>query len=409
MGLAAILLSASACTFPNRRDDLRIWQDVANHGLEFERAFEQTTGIPFEGGNTVELVENGQIFDELERDIGTARQSINIAPFIWRPSPPSDRIVKAVLERTRAGVACRVLVDPFWSAKFREVHDVLHRGGCDVREFRPLWANLGPTIFLRNHRRAIVIDDRIAYTGGFGIWRSWEGRGLVPEHWRDTNARVTGPVVRQIQLAFAESWQEVGGKLLPGDELAPVAPTGHVRAAFVPSAPTPATSKVERMTILMVATAKERLWISNAYFIPSTALCDMLIAKAKAGVDVRVLAPGPVTDVPPIRAAQRSTYERLLAGGVRIFEYAPSMMHAKTMLVDDQLAVVGSANIDPLSNKWMEEGELVVEDPGVNAELARSLERDFTHSLEIRLSWWSKRGWIDRLWASWVPLIGLFL
>lgn len=406
---ACALLLAAGCTFPNHRHDLRVFDDVATGGSGLSIALEQSTGVPMVEGNSVELVENGRIFDVLEEEIRRAQFSVNLAPFIWRPSAPSDRIVRVLTERARAGVRCRVLIDPIWSLKFDRVSKALVEAGCDVRQYRPIRANLGPRVLLRNHRRAVVIDGRVGITGGFGIWESWEGDGLQKEEWRDSNVRVTGPVVRDLQLSFAENWQEVGGGLLPADEFPRPPPTGTARAGFVTSDSNPGLSHAERMTLLMIAAAKDRLWIANAYFIPSTAIADMLVLKAKAGVDVRILCPGPVHDVPPVRAAQRSTYEHLVRNGVRVWEYQPTMMHAKTMVIDDRVTVIGSTNLDPLSTKWLEEASLVIEDPALNAELAASIEKDLEHSLEIRWSWWSKRGLAERLMVSLVPLIGIFL
>lgn len=406
-GTVLAALWSAGCSFPNHRHDLRIRDAVDQEGLSL--ALEQSTGVPLREGNEVVLLENGRIFDALEQEILKAEHSVNLAPFIWRRSAPSDRIVAAVLDRRRAGVSCRILVDPFWSLDFNSVARTLGNAGCEVREYRPLRANLDHRILLRSHRRALVIDGKVGFTGGFGIWKAWEGEGLKPEQWRDTNVMVKGPVVRELQLAFADNWQEAGGGLLPPSDFPALEAQGTARAGLVASESNLGTSDAERMTLLMIALAKSRLWIANAYFIPSTAIADMLIQKAKDGVDVRVLCPGPVHDVPPVRAAQRSTYERLLQGGVRIYEYQPSMMHAKAMLVDERYVVVGSTNLDPLSTKWLEEASLVVDAPALNTEYAKNLEADFDRSLEIRWAWWRKRGLLERLALSLTPLIGLFL
>ncbi len=404
-----LLAGALGCAFPNHRHDLRIRDPIPTDPAGFSLVLEQSTGGPMEAGNQVELVENGKVFDVLVEEILKAEHSLNLAPFIWRNSAPSDRLVTAVLDRLRQGVRCRILIDPFWSLDFNQVAHTLGNAGCEIREYRPIRANLGKRILLRTHRRAMVIDGKVGITGGFGVWKSWEGEGLKKEEWRDSNLLVRGPVVRQLQMSFADNWQEAGGALLPASDFPPLEPKGEIRAGLVSSDANLNMSDAERMTLLMIASAQKRLWIANAYFIPSTAMGDMLIEKAKAGVDVRILCPGPVHDVPPVRAAQRSTYERLLVGGVRIYEYQPSMMHAKTMVVDDRYTVVGSTNLDPLSAKWLEETSMVVDDPALTAQLSTSLEADFTHSLEIRWAWWRKRGLIERLAMALTPLVGEFL
>lgn len=406
---SVVLAASLGCSFPNHRHDLRIRDPIVPGERGFSLALEQSTGVRLQAGNEVGLVENGEIFDVLEAEILRAEKSLNLAPFIWRASAPSDRIVTAVLNRLHHGVKCRILVDPFWSLEFNSVARTLGNAGCEIREYRPLRANLSHRILLRSHRRALVIDGKVGLTGGFGIWEAWEGEGLTPEQWRDTNVVVRGPVVRQLQLAFADNWQEAGGGMLPSEDFPELEPAGTELAGFVRSDSNLSVSDAERMTLLMIGVAKKRLWIANAYFIPSTAMGDMLIEKAKAGVDVRILCPGPVHDVPPVRAAQRSTYDRLLQGGVRIYEYQPSMMHAKTMLVDDQYVVVGSTNLDPLSTKWLEEASLVIDSASLAAEYSANLEEDFTRSLEIRWAWWRKRGLLERLAQSLTPLIGIFL
>ncbi|MFL5320205.1 MAG: phospholipase D-like domain-containing protein, partial [Myxococcaceae bacterium] len=184
---------------------------------------------------------------------------------------------------------------------------------------------------------------------------------------------------------------------------------GDTPAAYVATSPSGHVPEAERMTQLMIGAAHRRIWIANSYFIPSAAVSDMLIEKAKAGVDVRVLAPGKKMDMKPVRAGQLSVYDRLLEGGVRIWEYEPAMMHAKTMLVDDHLVMVGSTNLDVLSRMDLEEGTFVIEDITMAKELESHLEADFTHSLEIRWSWWRKRGIADRLAPALSPLIGRFL
>jgi len=396
----------AGCAFPNHRHDLRIRDPIPSDPVSFSLVLEQSTGTEMAPGNQLELVENGRVFDVLEAEILKAEHSIHLAPFIWRPSAPSDRLVTAVLNRLRHGVRCRILIDPFWSLGFNPVAQTLGSAGCEIREYRPIRANLGLRIFLRTHRRVVVIDGKVGITGGFGVWKSWEGAGLTAEEWRDTNVLIHGPVVRQLQMSFADNWQEAGGALLPDHDFPALPPMGDSPAGFVSSDTNPSMTDAERMTLLMIAAARHRLWIANAYFIPSTAVGDMLIQKAKEGVDVRVVCPGPVHDVPPVRAAQRSTYERLLVGGVRIFEYQPSMMHSKTMLIDDRYVVIGSTNLDPLSTKWLEEASLVAEDPALNARLATSLEQDFRRSLEIRWAWWRKRGLLERLALQLVPLVG---
>jgi cardiolipin synthase len=360
----------------------------------FNHALYQSTRVRLEPGHGVELVENGAIFDTLIDTIRQATESVHILVFIWRPCEPSDRIVEALCERARAGVACRVIVDPVGSQEVRGEHDFnpkverrLREGGVEVHYFRPLSGRWLGRLFGRTHHKIVLIDGKVGFTGGFGIWKSWQGEGCSPEEWRDTNVRVVGPAVHTMQLAFARSWQECGGALLPESCFPePSHDEGDAWAAFVESSGVSGISNAERMLRMVFAKARERLWIANAYFTPPKAILEQLLEKRKQGVDVRVLAAGPVHDWRIVLASQRATYARMLKGGIRMWEYQPSMMHSKTVLVDDWLSVVGSTNLDALSLHRMREGSLVVADSRLASKLETCWARDLEHSKEITLA-----------------------
>jgi cardiolipin synthase len=407
----AVLLAG--CPLPNHRHALRIRDDVPESHEGMSLAWYQTVGVELEPGNQVELVHNGHVFDVLEREIRAARSSIHILVYIWRPGDPSDRLIKALRERN-PGVTCRILVDPLGSIRFEgDVAPQLVAAGCEVRVFRSLRGTIASLdlkrIQARLHRKIAVRDGVAGLTGGWGIWKSWEGNGRKPDEWRDANIWVHGPAVRGLQLAFAQNWQEAGGGMLPPEAFPDPIPTmGEARAGFVTHTGAPVLTNAERMALLTIASAKKRLWIANSYFIPTGPIQDMLIAKAKAGVDVRVLTPGRHHDIPPVHEGQRATYARLLENGVRIWEYEVSMMHSKTLVVDDRLSVVGSTNLDPLALS-AEEGSLVVDDPVLAGQLAQDFEEDMQHSVEIRWDSWRRRGLIKRLSERVAVLFGRYL
>ncbi|CAM4361244.1 phospholipase D-like domain-containing protein [Corallococcus soli] len=406
-----IALLAAGCPYPNHRQDLRL-RSLPEAPAARSIAITQTLGVPLEPGNRVELVQNGHIFDAMEEEIRAARSSIHIASYIWRPGIPSDRLIIALRER-RAGVQCRVLVDPLGSVNFESVAPVLTDAGCDVRLYRPMQGTVASLdavrIRARMHRKLVIRDGEVALTGGFGIWRSWLGNGDAAETWRDTNVRMRGPVVRGAQLAFAGNWQESGGDFLPPESFPPLAPAGDAQACFVASTSHRFLSEASKMWALSIASAKRRLWIANSYFIPPEALSDMLIEKARQGVDVRVLVPGRHHDVKPVLTAQRASYARLLEAGVRIWEYEISMMHSKTLLADDALGIVGSTNMDPLALNHTEEGSVMVEDPALAKALEAAFEQDLTHSREIHWKGWKQRGLLQRLAEQLPSVIGDFL
>lgn len=353
----------------------------------FDGALLQLTGVELVRGHRLRLVENGAVFDEIVRLVKGARQSIHLDLFIWRPSVPSDRIINAIAERTPHGVACRVVVDPLGStASFTdEVKPRLEKAGCEVRLFRPMLEEPQvQKVVTRNHRKLVVVDGRVALTGGFGIFTSWLGDGVSgKDQWRDTNVTVEGPAVRDMQLTFAKDWMEAGGAMLPAHEVAAPGSVGKARAGFVTSSPDALGTEAERMTRLVISAAKKRLWISNAYFVPNEQILKLIEEQQRAGVDVRLLVAGPVHDWKVVLEAQRDSYERLIDSGVKIYEYQPSMMHAKTALVDEHLALVGSTNMDPLSLNRLEEGTLLVEDKAFAAQLERSFLKDLEHAKQI--------------------------
>ncbi len=351
-------------------------------GSDFSLALYQTVGLRLAPGHTVTLLDNGAVFDAVVADVARAKRSIHVVMYIWEAGTASDRISTTLVERARAGVSCRLVIDAFGSSKFETtVQPALVAAGCEVRMFRPL---PGADPLARNHRKLFVIDGAVAITGGFGVRDNWLGDGVTAEAWRDANVRFTGPAVADAQQRFAENWQETGGALLTATDfpepLAPSAPPG-LRAAFVASTASPVVTIAERLTQLMIVASRRRLWIANAYFAPSPAILDLIERKARAGVDVRILVPGAKSDSKPALAAQHAIYPRLREAGVQIFEYQPSMVHSKTMLVDDDLAIVGTTNFDPLSLNKLDEAMLVVQDPGFAAQLGATFATDCTHAV----------------------------
>lgn len=340
----------------------------------FSNALYQAVGVELLAGNEVESINNGAFFDALDTEIKAARQSINIVVFIWRAGEPSDRLVASIIERVKDGVDCRILADHVGSLAFeKEVKPTLEQAGCKVFVFRKLQSRLSVA---RNHRKIFVIDGKVAFTGGVGIFKNWLGDGRHPDEWRESNVRVRGPAVAQMQQAFAENWIEETEAFLPRSEFPELPRAGNIEAGFVTSTSSDHISRAERVTQLMISVAKKRVWIGNAYFLPSPGLLDLLSEKVREGVDVRVMTVSGATDHPEVLMQQRTQYHSLLEAGVRIYEYQPTMFHPKTMLVDDQLSMVGSINFDKLSQDWLEEGSLVIHDRAFAKKLELDWEAD---------------------------------
>ena len=348
---------------------------VPSSGEAFSSALEQTVGTPLREGHQVELLPNGAVFDALVAAIGKAKGSVHIEMYIWSKGAVSNRVIAALGKREK-GVGCRILLDAVGSiTRGDEVDQGLRQAGCELRLFRK---NQAPTA--RNHRKLAIVDGRKGFTGGFGVDDRWTGEAQDDDHWRDTNIRVEGPAVTQMQNAFAEDWQESGGELIPASEFPRLPESGGIKAAFVRSTASPVVTRAERLTQLAIDAAHVRLWISNAYFVPGRPVLDLIADRAGESVDVRLLVPGRKSDSKLAFLWQQREYGQLQKRGARIWEFAPSMMHAKTMVIDSTLAIVGSVNLDPLSLDRLEEGALVVEDPRTAQELERLFEKDCARS-----------------------------
>ncbi|HET7752386.1 MAG TPA: phospholipase D-like domain-containing protein [Anaeromyxobacteraceae bacterium] len=334
-------------------------------------ALMQVTGVRLLEGNRLTWRDNGEVFDAIEAAIRAARHSVHVDVYIWKPGQPGDRIAELVCRRAREGIAVRILVDPMGSVGFDDqLYRPLREAGCEVRYFRP--PKKHPfSLTGRNHRKLVVVDGRIGVTGGFGIAPFWAGDGLSPDSWRDSNAEVEGPVVTQMQAAFAAHWLETGGSFLPAEEFERAGPAGDARAAYVTSMDVEGLSHARWVTHIALMAARHRAWIANAYFVPLPSLLGTLALLPRRGVDTRILLPGEHQDHRSVTFIQRRLYPRLARSGIDVYEYQPSMMHSKTMLVDDRLVIVGSINLDFLSMEWLEEGCLVVDDRPFAAEAER--------------------------------------
>lgn len=355
-----------------------ISSDVPATGDDLAAALFQSVGATMAPGHTVQRLDNGAMLDALVADVARATTSIDGVMYIWEKGEASTRLVTAIAARARTGVACRLVIDSFGSSDFEKtVAPPLTAAGCQVRILRPFPRN---SPLLRNHRKIFVIDGVVGYTGGHCIRDEWLGDGIHGEKWRDTSVRFTGPAVRDAHQAIAENWQEAGGKLLAASAF-PAQPTdGTSRVAFVSSTASPNVTRAERLTLLAITAAHQRLWITNAYFVPSTDVLALLEKKAAAGVDVRILVPDEHDDSKVALVAQRRLYSRLAKAGIRVWEYQPSMVHAKTMLVDDTLSVIGSINMDPLSLNKLDEGAVVIDDPAFADGMAKAFLQDLAHA-----------------------------
>src|SRR3954467_9764620 len=352
----------------------------------------------FRGGEAT-LLQNGDAFyPAMLRAIRDARDTINFETYIFEPDEIGQQFLDAFKERARAGVEVRLLVDGFGGMKLkRRYRNDLTKAGVKVRRFRPLGLRNLVRLYRREHRRATVIDGRIGFTGGAAVSKKWKGNVTNNHEWRDSMTQVTGPMGAGIQSAFAENWVYCTSEVLVGPRFFPHAPSSDGPCGLsVVSSPSDAMQPIRLLFWLSFINAHHRLWISNSYFIPDKRLRKAVIDRAQNGVDVRILVPGNHTDAIPVQAAGQSYYEELLKGGVRIFEYQPAMMHAKTVAIDSVWSIVGSANMDERSMELNEENVLGISDKEFAESMEKGLTEDYGRSREILLEQWEKRSLLRR-------------
>jgi cardiolipin synthase len=318
------------------------------------------------------------------------------------PGRVADTLAAILVERARAGVAVWMLYDAFGSDLPVGYYDRLRAAGVRTVAFQPLrFRNLW-VVQNRSHVRGIVVDGRVGWTGGFGIDDKWLGGGRRRGEWRETNARFEGPAVHQLGAAFVAAWAEATGELLTGRIPVERHEDGVAMAGLLFTAPTLGATPAERYLALSIAGARERLYITNAYFAPDTNFVNLLAAAARRGVDVRVLVGGPSTDVRAARLAAHARYERLLQAGVRVYEYQETTLHAKTFVVDGRWVSIGTMNFDNRSLALNDESTLRVLDSAAGRRMDAVFFDDLRHSREVDLAEFRRRPWVNRVaeWAA---------
>ncbi len=366
---------------------------------EFPLMATMATGAWLAAGNRVEVMQNGDgTFPRLWDDLRSARRSITLQLYYGAPGRMADTLGEILRERAEAGVRVLVLYDAFGTVDIPPRHrDALRAAGVVVEPFRPIRLSTLHLAQNRSHVRGVVIDSRVGWTGGFGIDDKWLGDGRTRGSWRETNVRFEGPAVRQLQAAFAAAWVEATGVMFTGRATVERLPDGATAAGLLYTAPTLGSTAAERFFALSIAAARRTLYITNAYFAPDANFVELLAAAARRGVDVRILTAGPRTDVNVVRLAGRASYETLLGSGVRVYEWQPTTLHAKTFVIDGQWFTVGSMNFDNRSMALNDEATLMVLDRTLGGEMDGVFLDDLRHSREITSQAFRGRSWFQRM------------
>ena len=370
----------------------------------FFRTIEAHTDAPIVSGNRIEVLLNGdETFPVMLREIRGAKSTITFAQYLYEDGSIARELAQAFAERCRAGVKADILLDSHGSGKApSEIIATMKDAGCHVEYFRRVEVDgiIFPWKLLRynyrSHRRVLVIDGRVGFTGGYGISEAWTGNGRTPEHWRDTNARIEGPAVRFLQAAFAESWLETTGIAIGGDGYFPrVESIGNLPAQVVKSSPTGGSFQNYMLFLLSINSAKKSILITNPYFIPDDVMTEALVKAATRGVRVVVLLPGEI-DSQLTYSTSRSHYGPLLLGGVQVFEYKASLMHAKTIVIDGIWSTIGSTNFDNRSFALNQEINLTVYDSGIAHRLEEIFQEDLKYSQQVTYGQWRSRSIFER-------------
>jgi cardiolipin synthase len=362
----------------------------------FTRSMELFTGTHIDSANKVEILLNGDgTYPQLWKDLASARRTITVQMYYSQPGEVADTLAKHLIERARSKVRVLLLLDAFGSQPLKKDWiQSLKNAGVEVVWLRPLsWYTLQRAA-QRSHVRVVVVDGKVGYTGGFGLADYWLGDGHHEDQWRETNARFEGPTVGALQATFAAGWAEATGELLTGDMFFPKsahADVGDVQAGLMHTIPSTGSTEAARFLALSIAGARKTLYITNSYFVPGENFMQLLLAAARRGVDVRVITVSDKTDVKTTWYAGRTYYEKLLEGGVKVYEYLPTMMHAKTMVVDGLWSYIGSMNFDNRSVSFNDESNLVALDKRVGAEMDSIFLDDIKWSKEIKLDEFRKR------------------
>ena len=373
---------------------------------EFIRILSKSLALPIRQGDPIQTLNNGDAFlKSLLADIDGAHSSIDIMVYIWSDGKMSDQVLEHLDAKLKQGVQVRIMYDAYGSStnKPKKQFQIFKDLGGKISVFHSLsiapWQLLNNQ--LRNHRRAIVVDGNIGYTGGMTINDSWLGNASNPKEYRDVMFRTTGPMAQDIQGAFGELWTSMTGEVLVGENFYPSETSVPKVDApvYIPLMSTPSADSLalQKFFLLSILGAEHTIYITTPYFIPDLSLREALIKKAKEGVDVRVLVPNKLNDSRSVYYASHYSYEDLLEGRVKIYEYQPTFIHVKTMVIDSDWSVIGSANMDNRSRKLNEENIFGVSDKSFGMVLENIFLGDLSHAQQIDLTEWKKRSIWQRI------------
>ena len=400
--LATLLAVALAMNFktPEKSLERKIEHRYAVADPQFRREMGVMLGPGIFPGNGVVDLENGdEIFPAMLEAIRGARKTITFETYIYWSGDIGQQFADALSERARNGVKVKVMIDWAGSIKMDDaLLEQIKAAGAEVHQYRPLkWYNLG-RLNNRTHRKLLVVDGRIGFTGGVGIADNWEGHAQDPDHWRDLHFRVEGPVVAQFQAAFNDNWIKATGVVLNGEDyFPPLQRAGDMDAHMFVASPAGGSESMHLMYLMAIAAAERSIDLEAAYFVPDDLIINALLAARHRGVRVRVILPGKHIDSETVRLASKAHWGELLLGGIEIHEYQPTMMHNKLLIVDGLMVSVGSTNFDVRSFQLNDEASLNVYDAAFAARMTEVFEADLKPTVRYTYKMWKERPLKEKL------------
>ena len=362
-------------------------------------------GAQLTHGNRFTVLTNGdQIFPAMLKAIAEARRRISFETYIYTKGEMADAFTRAFEDAARRGVRVNLVIDAVGGAIPDEHLQRLRAAGCRLATFNtPSWYSV-EEINYRTHRKILVVDGRIAFTGGVGVDDQWKGNAQDKEHWRDTMVQAAGPVARLMEGGFYENFAEAAGEVTPElDDVQPV--SDEEGAAFVVrSSPSGGASDLKRVYLLALGSARQSIEITTPYFVTDESSRWAFQDAIKRGVRIRLLVEGDITDAMPVKYASRKHYDQLMQLGIDIYEYQPTMMHTKTFVVDGVWSMFGSANFDNRSLELNDELNVAVANRDLAARLLADFEQDVKSSRRLDLQTWRQRSRLMKarefFWAS---------
>jgi cardiolipin synthase len=395
--LLALLPTGCSHIFGDKRTSYTYKPDYGVDSPEFRRSLE-VLGTEMVPQNKAILFENGdEFFPAMLDAIRAARASVNMELFIFNEGRIAAEFADVLAAKAREGVEVRLLLDD-WGSHPKQLEQLMTNAGVKLKWYKPVRIYSIYKVGNRTHRKILTVDGRIGFTGGVGIDDRWMGDARNPKEWRETMVRVEGPVVAQLQSIFTEDWVHTTGEVLHGEkQFPPTPPAGELLAQAISASRSDASSMAKLLYYMAIQAARKTIWIENAYFVPDGQIRRGLVHAVQRGVDVRIIVPGPHIDIPMVRMASRFHYGELLDGGVKMYEYQPTMMHNKVMVVDGIWTTIGSINFVNRSMKKNAEANVAIYDRGFAEIVEKSVLADLEKSKEFTKRMWKKRGLLARM------------